>query len=153
MRKGGSVDDSEKMKTQLAELQRSVDNIAGECHFIREEQERSAESHKKLHQEHNALVDRIDKQEQHFAVHLKDYQREQEKNEIVHAHMTGATVSLRNDLREFWGEFKEHDRIEEIDRKDQIKSLKSVIMWVVGTGITLLFGMLGVAISLWRLLG
>jgi len=135
------------VKAQLTELQRSVNVIGGEVQDIREEQARSAASHKLLHQEHNRLVSRLDKHERKLDVHLNDYKRQQEQNELIHTHMTGATLELREEVKEFRADFKSHADNEEKDRREVIKAQRQTILWVVGTGITLFLGLAGLLLS------
>jgi len=136
------------MKTQLGELQRSVDRVAYECHEISKKQEASAESHRLLHQEHIKLSERVERSERKLDVHLNDFVRQQEHNEIVHAHMTGSTLALRAEVQEFRAEFKEHDRTEEADRKDQTKALRETTRAIVVTGVTILLALLGLIAKL-----
>ena len=161
------VDD---VRQQLTELKGSVDALTasvGEVQSgltdVKREQIRSAESHKKLHQEtsqlhdeHQILVSRLGDQEAQFAVHLRDYERQQEHNNIVHAHMTGATLAVRDELKEFRGEFKTHDRDESQDRKNALaaqqkinSSLKLTFMTVLIAGAGLFLTMLGLLITVW----
>ena len=138
----------DEVRSQLIELQRSVDNIGGEVKDIREEQTRSADSHKLLHQEHTKLVERIDTHERRLEIHINDYTRQAEHNELIHAHMTGATMEVRAELKDFREDFKGHAKAEEQDRKDVIKGQRDTIRWVIGTGIVLMLGILGMALSL-----
>lgn len=144
------------VRTQLVELQRSVDTIAGEVKDIREEQTRASDSHKILHQEHGKLVDRIETHERRLEVHVNDYSRQAEHNELIHAHMTGTTLSLREELQEFRGEFKEHARVDEEDRKDQLaaqiatnNSLRTTFATVLISGGGLFLALLGILVTLW----
>lgn len=144
------------VRTQLSALQQSVDAIGAECHTIAREQERSVASHKQLHQEHNKLVERIDQHEKKLVVHLNDYQRRQEHNELIHAHMTGTTLELREELKEFRGEFIAHARSEEDDRKHALaaqkqttSSLQTTIVTVILSGGGIFLTLLGLLLTLW----
>jgi len=139
------VDD---VRAQLAELKQSVDAVAGECHDIKTEQARSADSHKQLHQEHSKLVDRLVQTERKVDLHLLDYSRMQERNEIIHTHMHEATVAVRDELVAFRGEFREHDRTEEQDRKAQTIALRDTIKTVIVTGVTILLALAGTIVTL-----
>lgn len=150
----------EDTQLQLKELQRSVNEIAGDVHSVREAQTRSEEAHERsekafvqLHEDHYRLVTRLDGHERRFDVHLKDYERLQEQNELVHAHITGSNLAFRAELKDFRDEFKEHDKAEKLDRKEHIKALRGVILWVVGTGITVMFGLGALAVSVWQAAG
>ena len=138
----------DEVRSQLIELQRSVDTIGGEVKDIREEQTRSADSHRLLHQEHTKLVERIDTHERRLEIHINDYMRQAEHNELIHAHMTGATMEVKSELKDFRGEFKEHAHLEEKDRREVIKGQRDTIRWIIGTGIVLMLGILGMALSL-----
>lgn len=146
----------DETRTQLSALQQSVDAIGAECHTIAREQERSAESHKQLHREHNKLVERIESHERKLSVHLNDYQRQQEHNELIHAHMTGATLELKEELKDFRGEFVSHAHSEEEDRKHALaaqkkvtSSLQTTIVTVLLSGGGIFLTMLGLLLTLW----
>jgi hypothetical protein len=132
----------DNMQKQLAELQRSIDLVGSDIHDIRKEQTRSAESHKKLHEEHVKLVERIDHHERRLEVHINDYQRQQEHNALVHAHMTAATLAVGTELKEFREDFN-------ADRKQQISRLQTTLLSVLGTGAVLLVAILTLAFDVW----
>jgi hypothetical protein len=152
----------DEMRQQLTQLRVSVDNLTetvglvqAEVKDIRDEQRRSSESHKQLHaetrtlhEEHLALVDNLRRQEKIVEVHLRDYERQAETNELIHAHLTGATLAVREELKEFRTDFKGHAEAEERDRRDVIKGQRDTIRWIVGTGIVLMLGIVGMAIQL-----
>ena len=150
----------DEVRSQLVELQRSLDSIGGEVKDIREEQTRSADSHRLLHQEHTKLVDRIDTHERRLEIHINDYERQAEHNELVHAHMTGATMALQAEVREFRGEFREDRaasaKAQAQDRKEAFLSakqtndaLRKTIMTIVVSGGGLFLTLVGLLITLW----
>lgn len=162
-----TVDD---VREQLANLKTSVDKLSdsmllvtSDVKSIREEQQRSIESHKKLHQEtrklhdeHQSLVVRLGEHESHLTVHIRDYERQQETNALIHAHMAGETSMVRSELKEFRGEFRDHARTEEEDRKDALAAqyqtndaLRSTVRTVIIAGGGLFLTLLGLLVTMW----
>lgn len=138
----------DETKQQLTALQSSVDLIGAECHDIRKEQSRTAESHKQLHREHNKLVERIEGHERKLLVHITDYSRQQEHNATMHAHMTGATMEVKEELKDFRGDFRTHVEREDRDRKEVIRSQKETIRWIIGTAVIVLLALLSLKVTL-----
>lgn len=134
------------VRTQLVELQRSIDSVGTDIHDIKEEQARAADSHKELHREHRKLADRIEAHEHRLELHILDNERTNDKNELIHAHMTGATLALTDQVKEFRTEYTE-------DSKTQIKGLRSAILTILATGATLLIAILGLAFKMWETFG
>ena len=138
----------QNMKEQLQALQNSVDDIASEVQDVKAEQARSAQSHKRLHEEHGKLADRITAHEHRLELHVNDSNRQQEHNATIHAHMTGATMAVATELKDFRQEFREHDILLAEDRKEQVKALRQTVLWVVGTGAAVLLSILTLGIKL-----
>jgi chromosome segregation ATPase len=162
--------DEEDVKAQLSSLRVSVDalteavgDVQAEVRDVRAEQRRSSESHKKLHEEthrlhadHQVLAGRLGHHEQTFAVHMRDYERQQEVNSLVHAHMAGATAELRTEVKEFRGEFRDHDAKEAQDRRAALKAQQETVRALKNNMITLLIAggglfltLLGLLLTVW----
>lgn len=155
------------LRVSVDALTESVDEVQGEIRVVQAAQKQSADSHhrlhaetKGLHEEHLALVDKLRVQERIVEVHLRDYERAQERNDLIHAHMTGATMALQEEVREFRGEFREDRatsaKAQEQDRKEAYLSakqtndaLRKTIITIVVSGGGLFLTLVGLLITLW----
>ena len=139
---------TDDMHAKLQALQSSVDGIATETHDIRREQERTVESHKKLHAEQTKLAGRMSVQERTLELHLNDYQRLQERNEMIHQAQHEASTRLESELKNFRSDFAAHARGEEQDRKDTISGLRQVVLWIAGTGVMIVLAVIGFGVKM-----
>lgn len=153
----------EGLRESVDTLTASVGSVQAGLNEVQEEQKRSAESHRRLHrettqlhEEHQVLVTRLGEHEQHLAVHLRDYERQQEQQTIIHAHMAGETAAVREDLKDFRKDFKDHAKAEDLDRKQALaaqkavnQSLRTTFITVLLSGGGLFLTLLGILLTMW----
>lgn len=128
-------------------LRREVREVSTKMDALQRGADEDRKSLKRLHEDHVRLESRVSQSERH----LSKTQSELDKHIEVACMIQ---ERIREDVRDTKETLKEHIRAEDADRREIIKHLKTVVertkadgwstvMWVMGTGVTIVLALFG----------